>query len=62
LQAKESPGVTWTAVVQRMQDGRWRESVDVSFATAESEAEFLPVLLPGGWASRITYYPADAFA
>jgi hypothetical protein len=61
MQAKESPGVTWTAVVQRTDDGRWRESVDVSFATAEAEAEFLPVLLPRGWASRITYYPADAF-
>lgn len=62
LQAKESPGVTWTAVVQRIEDGRWRESVDVSFATAQAEAEFLPVLLPRGWASRITYYPPDAFA
>jgi hypothetical protein len=61
LQAKQSPGVTWTAIVQRMDDGRWREAVDVSFATREAEDEFLPVLLPGGWASRITYYPPDAF-
>jgi hypothetical protein len=62
LQAKESPGVLWDATVQRMEDGRWRESVDVSFSTDEAEGRFLPVLLPGGWASRINYYPPDAFA
>jgi len=62
LQAKESPGVTWNAIVQRIDDGRWRESVDVTFATSQAEEEFLPVLLPDGWASRITYYPPDAFA
>ncbi|WP_308466188.1 hypothetical protein [Rathayibacter soli] len=61
LQAKESPGVLWEATVQRMEDGRWRESVDVSFTTAAAETEYLPVLLPDGWTSRINYYPADAF-
>jgi hypothetical protein len=61
LQAKESPGVLWDAIVQRMEDQRWRESVDVSFTTKEAEDEYLPVLLPDGWASRINYYPPDAF-
>lgn len=61
LQAKESPGVTWEATVQRMTDGRWREQLDVTFDTDAAEAEWLPLLLPDGWASTITYYPADAF-
>jgi len=61
LQAKESPGVTWEATVQRTLDGRWRELVDVSFDSDAAERRYLPVLLPGGWASRITYYPGDAF-
>lgn len=61
LQAKETPGVTWEATVQRMPDGRWREVIDVAFDTAEAEREFLPVLLPDGWASTVTYYPPNAF-
>lgn len=62
LQAKESPGVTWEATLQRTLDGRWREVVDVSFDTDAAERRYLPVLLPDGWASRITYYPAAAFS
>ncbi len=61
LQAKETPGVTWEATVQRMPDGRWREVIDIAFDSVEAEREFLPVLLPGGWASTVTYYPPDAF-
>jgi hypothetical protein len=61
LQAKETPGVTWEATVQRMADGRWREILDLTFEDAEAEAEFRPVLLPGGDESTVTYYPADAF-
>lgn len=61
LQAKETPGVTWEATVQRMPDGRWREVIDVAFDSAEAEAEFLPLLLPDGWTSTVTYYPPDAF-
>jgi hypothetical protein len=61
LQAKESPGVLWEATLQRMEDQRWREAVDVSFTTKAAEDEYLPVLLPDGWASRINYYPPDAF-
>jgi pimeloyl-ACP methyl ester carboxylesterase len=61
LQAKETPGVLWEATVQRAADGRWREHIDVTFVTQEAEDEFLPVLLPDGWASTINYYPADAF-
>ncbi len=61
LQAKETPGVTWEATVQRMADGRWREILDLTFEDAEAEAEFRPLLLPGGDESTVTYYPADAF-
>jgi hypothetical protein len=61
LQAKETPGVTWEATVQRMPDGRWREVIDVAFDSADAEREFLPLLLPDGWMSTVTYYPPDAF-
>lgn len=61
LQAKESPGVRWEATVRRLADGRWREELDVTFDTAAAEAEWLPLLLPDGWASTINYYPPDAF-
>ena len=61
LQAKETPGVTWEATVQRMPDGRWREVIDIAFDSAEVEREFLPVLLPDGWTSTVTYYPPNAF-
>jgi hypothetical protein len=61
LQAKETPGVTWEATVQRMPDGRWREVIDIAFDSAEAEREFLPVLLPDGWMSTVNYYPPDAF-
>lgn len=62
LQAKETPGVTWEATVQRLPDGRWREVIDVAFDTREAQDEFMPLLLPGGWASTVNVYPADAFA
>jgi pimeloyl-ACP methyl ester carboxylesterase len=61
LQAKETPGVLWEATVQRVADGRWLEHIDVTFVTPEAEEEFMPVLLPDGWASTINYYPPDAF-
>lgn len=61
LQAKESPGVRWEATVRRMPDGTWREQLDVTFDSDAAEAEWLPLLLPGGWASTINYYPPDAF-
>lgn len=61
LQAKQSPGVTWEATVQRTLDGRWRELVDVSFDSDAAERQWLPVLLPQGWTSRINYYSGDAF-
>ena len=61
LQAKQTPGVTWEATVQRMPDGRWREVIDIAFDSAEAEREFLPVLLPEGWASTVNYYPPNAF-
>jgi hypothetical protein len=61
LQARRSPGVIWESTVQRTVDGRWREIVDVSFTSEQAERDYLPLLLPGGWMSRITYYPPDAF-
>ncbi len=61
LQAKETPGVTWEATVQRMPDGRWREVIDIAFDSAAAEREFLPLLLPGGWTSTVNYYPPNAF-
>jgi hypothetical protein len=61
LQAKETPGVTWEATVQRTPDGRWREVIDIAFDSAETEREFLPVLLPEGWTSTVNYYPPNAF-
>ncbi|MHA7984188.1 hypothetical protein ACX9R5_00150 [Rathayibacter sp. CAU 1779] len=62
LQAKRTPGVTWEGTLQRMADGRWRERVDVSFDSDAAREEWGPLLLPGGWASKVTYYDADAFA
>ena len=61
LQAKRTPGVTWEATMQRMADGRWRERVDVGFDTDAARQEWSDLLLPGGWASRVTYYDPSAF-
>jgi hypothetical protein len=61
LQAKSTPGVTWEATMQRMADDRWRERVDVSFDTDAARAEWGDLLMPNGWASKVTYYDADAF-
>jgi hypothetical protein len=61
LQAKRTPGVTWESTMQRMADGRWRERVDVGFDSEAARAEWSDLLLPGGWASRVTYYDASAF-
>ncbi|MFI5062302.1 MAG: hypothetical protein ACHP7F_12700, partial [Actinomycetales bacterium] len=60
LQAKETPGVIWEATVQRMPDGRWRETIDLVFEDAEAEAEYGPLLLPDG-ETTLRYYPPDAF-
>ncbi|MFF1571202.1 thioesterase domain-containing protein [Leifsonia sp. NPDC058292] len=61
LRAKESPGVTWEATVQRMADGRWRETLDLTFEDAAAEEEFGSLLRPPGSGSAVTYYPPDAF-
>ena len=60
LKAKESPGVTWEATVQRMADGTWREVVDVTFDDAPARAEF-DRAFPGGAAPAVRFYPPDAF-
>ncbi|GAB3396720.1 hypothetical protein GCM10027568_31420 [Humibacter soli] len=62
LQAKQTPGVTWEATLQRMADGRWRERVDVSFDTDAARKEWSDLLMPHGWTSHVTYYDAAAFA
>jgi hypothetical protein len=61
LQAKRTPGVTWESTMQRMADGRWRERVDVSFDTDAAREEWGDLLMPGGWASTVTYYDASEF-
>ena len=61
LQAKRTPGVTWEATLQRMADGRWRERVDVGFDSDAARDEWSGLLMPGGWASRVTYYDPAAF-
>ncbi|QDZ16067.1 thioesterase domain-containing protein [Humibacter ginsenosidimutans] len=61
LQAKRTPGVTWEATLQRMSDGRWRERVDVSFDTDAAREEWGDLLMPSGWASKVTYYEPTAF-
>ncbi|HVX07414.1 hypothetical protein [Humibacter sp.] len=61
LQAKRTPGVTWESTMQRMADGRWRERVDVSFDTDAARKEWGDLLMPGGWASTVTYYDASEF-
>ncbi len=60
LQAKATPGVTWEATVQRMADGRWRETIDVTFDDAEARREF-GRLFPGGAGPVVTTYPPGAF-
>jgi hypothetical protein len=61
LQAKETPGVTWEATVQRMADGRWRETLDLTFEDAAAEAEFGPLLRALGTDDGVAYFPPDAF-
>jgi hypothetical protein len=61
LQAKETPGVTWEATVQRMADGRWRETLDLTFEDAEAEEEFGPLLRSLGDDSAVAYFPSEAF-
>lgn len=60
LQAKETPGVTWEATVQRMADGRWRETLDVSFDDDAARAEFESAF-PGGAEPTVVFHPPSAF-
>ncbi|RDV45649.1 hypothetical protein DOE76_07430 [Leifsonia sp. ku-ls] len=60
LQARETPGITWEATVQRLSDGRWRESIDV---TVDDRADPTAVarLFPEGTAPVVQVHPPDAF-
>ncbi|MEV8214628.1 hypothetical protein [Leifsonia sp. NPDC077715] len=61
LQARETPGITWEATLQRLSDGRWREAVDI---TVDDRADPSDVarLFPGGTAPVVVIHPPDAFA
>jgi hypothetical protein len=61
LQAKQTPGVTWEATMQRTVDGRWRERIDVAFDSDATRERWSALLLPGGWESTIVYYDATVF-
>ncbi|WP_314147589.1 hypothetical protein [uncultured Leifsonia sp.] len=60
LQAKRTPGITWEATLQRLPDGRWRESIDVTVDDRASAAD-IGRLLPGGTAPVVVIHPAGAF-
>ena len=61
LQARETPGITWEATLQRLSDGRWREAIDI---TVDDRADPSDVarLFPGGTAPVVVIHPPDAFA
>lgn len=60
LQARSTPGITWEATVQRLADGRWRESIDVTLDDRADPAE-VARLFPGGTAPVVVLHPPDAF-
>ena len=61
LQARETPGITWEATVQRLADGRWRESIDITVDDRADPAE-VARLFPGGTAPVVVLHDPDAFA
>jgi hypothetical protein len=60
LQARRAPGLTWEATLQRMPDGRWRETVDVTVDDRASAAD-IGRLFPEGVRTRVILHPPDAF-
>lgn len=60
LQARATPGLTWEATLQRMPDGRWRETIDV---TVDDRARAADVerLFPDGVKTRVVLHRPDAF-
>jgi hypothetical protein len=60
LQARRTPGITWEATVQRLSDGRWRESIDITVDDRADPADVVR-LFPGGTAPVVVLHPPDAF-
>lgn len=60
LQPRRTPGITWEATVQRLADGRWRESIDITVDDRADPAE-VARLFPGGTAPVVVLHPPDAF-
>jgi hypothetical protein len=60
LQARATPGITWEATVQRLSDGRWRESIDVTVDDRADPAE-VARLFPDGTAPVVVLHSPDAF-
>ena len=60
LQARATPGLSWEATLQRMPDGRWRETIDV---TVDDRARAADVarLFPDGVKTRVVMHRPDAF-
>jgi hypothetical protein len=60
LQARETPGLTWEATLQRMPDGRWRETIDVIVDDRATDAD-VARLFPEGVRTRLVIHRPDAF-
>ncbi|WP_431246910.1 hypothetical protein [Leifsonia xyli] len=60
IQARETPGITWESTVQRLSDGRWRESIDVTVDDRADPAD-VARLFPGGTAQVVVIHAPDAF-
>jgi len=60
LQARETPGLTWEATLQRMPDGRWRETIDV-IVDDRARPEDVSRLFPDGVRTRVVMHRPDAF-
>lgn len=60
LQARATPGLIWEATLQRMPDGRWRETIDVTVDDRASAAD-VARLFPDGVKTRVLLHRPDAF-
>jgi hypothetical protein len=60
LQARSTRGITWEATVQRLSDGRWRESIDIT-VDDRADPDAVRRLFPGGTAPVVVVHARDAF-
>lgn len=60
LQARATPGLIWEATLQRMPDGSWRETIDVTVDDRASTAD-VARLFPEGVKTRVLLHRPDAF-